>query len=194
MATHKIFIGNYSVTKHKVGNARTTEYSYDSEEQILEIFWRDECIFSKSNVEPGDAFIVACNGDKPKVDIMHLPFRLDDSTMFLLGFDSGKRRHNKRAFGSTLGQNRIKLAAGDREEYYFDGKHYEFRYLKDSKGRIYHLAALIEKGITKSEYYEILTEWPYDIRYPRYFVKKLLVTRFNFSDKEIREIFKIWDS
>ena len=42
MATHKIFIGNYSVTKQKVGNARSVEYNYDYDKYTLEIFWRDE--------------------------------------------------------------------------------------------------------------------------------------------------------
>lgn len=193
MATHKIFIGNYSVTKQKVGNARSVEYSYDYNKYILEIFWRDECVFSKESVMPGDAFYVQCDGDKPIVDSLHLPEHPSDLLMFILGFGKGKRSHNKRTFKAALGRERLAQAGDDRVEYYFNGRHYDFRYYKDPKGKIYHLSAFIACALSRDEYLEILSEWPYEIRYPRVFLRKIFTTNFKLSDKDVNTIFKAWD-
>lgn len=194
MATHKLFIGNYSVTKYKVGNARSVEYSYDSDEHRLEIFWRDEKVFSKDNVMPGDAFYVTCDGGSPAIEALHFPKHPSDLLMYILGFGKGMRSHNKRAFRAALGRERIAKFAEDRIEYRFDGKHYDFRYYKDPKGHIYHLSAFIACDLSREEYLEILTEWPYEIRYPRVFLKQIFKDKFNLNDKDISKIFKIWDS
>lgn len=193
MATHKLFIDNYSVTKYRVGNARSVEYSYDCDKHRLDIFWRDEKVFSKDNVMPGDAFYVTCDGGAPAIEALNLPKHPSDLLMYILGFGKGIRSHNKRAFMAALGRERIKKFADDRDEYYFDGEHYDFRYYKDPKGRIYHLSAFIACDLSRDEYFEILTEWPYEIRYPRVFLRHVFREKFELSDRDIDDIFRIWD-
>ncbi|MBR3322840.1 hypothetical protein IKG13_02160 [Candidatus Saccharibacteria bacterium] len=193
MAKHKIFIGDYNVTKIRLGDSKSTDYSYDSHTQVLQIFWRGKEVSRRENVQPGEAFMVICDGSEPKLNVLHLPKHPNDFLMYILGFGNGLRCHNWNKFDKTLEeQRRIKLTK-DRTEYHFSGDFYYFSFCEDKAGKPYHLAAIIEDDLDSEEYLEILSEWPYPIRYPRAFLRVAFKERFGISNRKIDKLFDEWD-
>lgn len=193
MAKHKIYIGDFGVTKIKLGDSKSTDYSYDTATKCLQIFWRGEEIIRRENVQPGEAFIVTCDGSEPKLDIMHFPKHPNDFLLYILGFGNGLRCHYWNQFDDVLEEQRRIKNAKDRTEYHFSGENYYFSFLEDKSGKPYHLAAIIEKKLSPEEYYEILSEWPYPIRYPRAFLRVAFKERFGISNRKIDKLFDEWD-
>ena len=195
MSKHKIYIGKSSISKVRLGDARSTDYSYDATTKTLTIYWQGEEVASWENAVVGDAFIVTCDGGAPKLDKMHFPKKPDDFLMYILGFGNGMRCHDWDSYNEALEiQRKAKLING-RKEYEFstEDDRYVFSFCEDHKGRIFHLAAIIPQQLTAEEYAIILAEWPYPIRYPKTFLREAMIRRFGIDKKQVEKIISSWD-
>ena len=192
MANHKIFIGNYGVVRNRVGDSRSTDYSYSPDKQLLELYWRGELVKQVSRVFPGDAFIVTCDGEEPQISEMHFPKHPNDYLMYILGFGSGLRCHRRDFYKKALGAQRMTKLTNGRTEREFKGEHYIFNVCEDSAGKPYHLAAIIDADLSAKDYTKILREWPYQIRYPQDFLQIAFANIFGMNEKEISTVFEAW--
>lgn len=193
MAIHKIFIGDYNISKIRLGNSRSTDYSYSTDTYCLQIFWRGEEIICQEDVHPGDAFIVSCDGSEPKLNRLFLPKHPNDFLMYILGFGNGLRCHDWDTYNRVVEEQRKKKLTRDRTEYKFSGDSYYFSFCEDAAGRTYHLAAIMLEKLEPEEYLEILSDWPYPIRYPRPFLRTAFKERFKISNRKIDKLFDEWE-
>lgn len=193
MAKHKIYIGNYGIGKMRLGDSRSTDYSYDSNSGLLQIYWRGEEVARCENVRAGDAFIVTCEGGEPQLSEMHLPRHPNDFLMYILGFGPGLRCHRWDYYDRALKEQRAAKLIDGRIEREFSGAHYTLNVCEDSDGKPYHLAGMMVGDLSTDEYLEILLNWPYKVRYPHEFLRAAFQRYFRFGEKDIEQVFKAWD-
>ena len=79
MAKHKIFIGEYGVGRMRLGDSRSTDYSYDSDANVLTIYWCGKEVARCENAKAGDAFLVICEGGEPQLQELHFPKHPNES-------------------------------------------------------------------------------------------------------------------
>ncbi|MCQ2571083.1 MAG: hypothetical protein MJ154_02450 [Candidatus Saccharibacteria bacterium] len=193
MAKHKIFIGGYGVIKIRLGDSRSTDYSYDPMTEVLQIFWRGKEVARRDNVKSGDAFIVECDGSEPKLSRMHFPNHPNDFLMYVLGFGPGTRCHRWDYYDKTLIEQRKEKLFDDRVEKKISGDKYILTFCEDERGKIYHLAGMIDSKLSPTEYYEILDKWPYPIRYPEFFLRVNFEKRFKLNSQQLTKLFRKWN-
>jgi hypothetical protein len=192
MAKHKVYICNYDVSKIRVGDSRSTDYSYNLETETLTVWWRGHEVIRRDNVRPGDAFIISCYGGEPTMEKLHLPRSSNDFLLYILGFGNGLRCHDWRSYDEALATQRaLKLLPG-RTEYMLSGRYYALNVCEDSAGRPYHLAGIITEDLMPSEYLEILLDWPYEVRYPHDYLRIVIGKRLLLTEKQIDKVYRRW--
>ena len=193
MAKHKIFIGEYGVDRMRLGDSRSTDYSYDSDANVLTIYWCGKEVARCKNAEAGDAFLVICGGGEPQLQELHFPKHPNDFLMYIMGFGSGMRCHRWDYFDRALAEQRKAKLTADRTEYEISDQNFEFHVCEDKDGKPYHLAGIIIKDLDAEEYCRILCDWPYPIRYPNEFLRIAFRRKFGMNAEQTDRVFRTWD-
>jgi hypothetical protein len=171
-----------------VGDARSTDYSYDVDDELLTIYWRGEEVIHRQNVIPGDVFVVTCHGDKPKLEPMHFPRSANDMLLYILGFGNGLRHHSVEFYVKSYNEERKNKMRRGYVEREFVGTKYRLNVCEDMDGKVYHLASLIQDKLTPNEFTEILLSWPYRVPYPADFLERVFRERFGMNTIMIERV------
>lgn len=176
MANHKIFINNEVEKPERVGSSISTEYTYQN--SILTVYWRGQKVFAVP-ANYGDAFVVKCNGTRPKVSPLVLPQSNVDKAMWLCSFPKSTRAHSRAEYEKVLSFQREKYQWKWYNEYTRTGEGWAVTLCdrKESSG-VYHIAMYIDCNATIDTIKEAIVGF-YKIRgffyYPDEFVHKVLV-------------------
>lgn len=189
MANQRIFLGSSTVNMQHVGNSMSTKYCYWPEAELLKIFWKGREIFNSDHAKPGDAFIVGCYGATPQVRCLGIPEKKEMLLMWLLAFPKKNRNTNLKAYEKMIEEQRRKLNWSGYEDWTVSGENYRLTICNrpDYTG-VYHLAAYIDRKITKKEIIQMLNDFGRGFCCPADFARKIMKERLGFTDKELSQI------
>ena len=188
MALHKLFLEK-KATKKNVGNSMSTTYSFDPKKGVLTLFWKSRK-FYECKAKLGEAFVVNCDGGKPKVHRIKLPQQKEDLLMWLFDFSKECRAHSKKEFELLLERERNRNSWKYYKEFWVQGNKFQFVLCNRSDcNGVYHMAAYVAPDIEKDDVLGAMKMYG-EIRgiyYPINFVKKILKSRFGISEEEVLE-------
>ena len=102
MSNWRLFITENSQVGN-VGNSVSTKYSFSDGE--LTLFWRGRKVLTQP-AKIGDAYLIVCNGDTPKISPLALPRGREEKVMWLCGFNKCCRTLSYEKYEEILEKNR----------------------------------------------------------------------------------------
>ena len=188
MANQRIFLGRSTGEMESVGNSMSTKYCYWPEARLLKIFWKGREIFS-GNARPGDAFVVGCYGSTPEVRSLGIPEKKEILLMWLLSFPKKNRNTNLKSYEKMLEEQRRKLNWSGYEDWTVSGENYRLKICNrpDYTG-VYHLAAYVDRKITKKEIIKMLNDFGGGFCCPVDFARRILKFKIGLTDKDLAQI------
>ena len=173
MANHKLFITK-NIQEGNVGSSMSTTYSFDN--GILTLFWKGRTVLTQP-AKVGDAYMVRCNGDIPKIIPLALPHSDEEKVMWLCGYNKYCRALSREQYEEVLAKNREARNWWNYREYTRSGDGWVVTLCnRPDFGGVHHVVAYIEKGASKATLKEFLygyleLRWFY---FPKEFVQHVL--------------------
>lgn len=173
MANQRLFITEDS-QEGNVGSSMSTTYSFDN--GTLTLFWKGKTVLVQP-AKVGDAYLVKCNGDIPKIMPLALPHGNEEKVMWLCGFNKYCRALSHEKYEEVLAKNRAARYWWNYREYTQSGDGWVVTLCnRPDCGGVHQVVAYIEKGASKATLKEFLEgylrlRWFY---FPKPFVQKVL--------------------
>lgn len=173
MANQRLFITEDS-QEGNVGSSMSTTYSFDN--GTLTLFWKGKTVLVQP-AKVGDAYLVECNGDIPKIMPLALPHGNEEKVMWLCGFNKYCRALSHEKYEEILSKNRVARSWWNYREYTQSGDGWVVTLCnRPDCGGVHQIVAYIEKGASKATLKEFLEgylrlRWLY---FPKPFVQKVL--------------------
>lgn len=173
MANQRLFIIQ-NVQEGNVGSSMSTRYSFNN--GTLSIFWKGRTVLTQS-AKVGDAYLVECKGDIPKIMPLSLPHGNEEKVMWLCGFNKYCRALSREEYKEVLAKNRAARNWWNYREYTRSGDGWVVTLCnRPDFGGVHHVVAYIEKGASKAILKEFLEgylqlRWFY---FPKAFIQKVL--------------------
>lgn len=186
MANQRLFVNDPVLEPTRVGNSISTSYTYDGDK--LTVFWKRETV-EKTGIKPGDGLIISCYGDTPSIKKLGLPHQNADLLMWLCSFNKEARAHSLAEYQKLLEQRRPSFDWWGYSEWEIKGEGYAFTLCNRCDcGGVNHVAAYIDRPVTRAMVKEVLLKWKRGVYFPREFVEKVLRNRFGFTEADLTEI------